>query len=209
MSYQSFLRILALVFALGVAVVTDAAEGNQGQHREREGATPVDETYAMELVIVRSTRDYSEALSTARRAARKLNVPLDLRDLEATPEGGMSFSHSICDAWTGEYPCYLQRGRESDGMWVSVEPSSGYKELQSGSYIVAVANYPKGSTEVGQALTRSKRSFKDAFVQTAHRCILAVFTKSETPHNNALNLSVLRVTPLANGSKRRAARPAG
>ncbi|HEY4187919.1 MAG TPA: hypothetical protein VGP07_22780 [Polyangia bacterium] len=117
------------------------------------------------FVILKSTSSYRDARSFADVAARDLNVKLDLRGLARSSKLGLTFSRSQCIGDFGEFPCYAPRGRFDDGVYVSVEYSTGYKGFKKGLYIVVLANGSTGADEVRNALQKAKAKYADAYVK--------------------------------------------
>jgi hypothetical protein len=119
-----------------------------------------------EFVIIRSTTDYEAALQTARSAASRLQLKLDLRDLKKNKESGLSFSKKVCEEEWEEYPCYVARGRWDDGNYISIEYSDAYNGFRKGYYIVIIAGGEKGDALVKTILTKAKKYYKDAYSKT-------------------------------------------
>ena len=118
------------------------------------------------FVILKSTSSYEEALSFVKSAAARLNVEVDLRELSADGRLGLTFPRGTCEEEWGEFPCYFPRGRWDDGVYLSIEYSSGYKGFTSGLYIVVMANGSKESEEARAALVRAKAVYPDAYMKT-------------------------------------------
>jgi hypothetical protein len=116
-----------------------------------------------EFVIILSSPDYNAALRTAKDAAAKLELKLDLRDLQKNKTTGLSFSKNICENEWDEYPCYVARGRYDDGNYVSIEYSDAYSGFTKGYYIVIIAGAEKGSSDIKSALAKAKTVFKNAY----------------------------------------------
>lgn len=119
-----------------------------------------------EFVIILSSTDYKAALRTAKEAATKLQLKLDLRDLQLNKESGLSFDKKICESEWESFPCYVARGRYDDGTYVSIEYSNAYAGFTKGYYIVIVANGEKGSSEVKTALSKAKTVYKNAYAKS-------------------------------------------
>jgi hypothetical protein len=133
---------------------------------EEEGAEFVKaQTVEMDFVIVRSTTNYEEARRIATEAARRLEIPLNLRDLSPHPPGGLTFPKKDCEDSAFDYPCYLARGRADDGFYASIEYSSAYSGFKPGLYIVIVASEAKDGPIVKRAMKAAKRRFKDAYTR--------------------------------------------
>jgi hypothetical protein len=122
-----------LPIALRIFLLSLAAHAG-AQISERELQEAMDEgaeflkaqTVEKDFVIVTSTPDYRAAVRAARDAARQLDVRLDLRKLSPHAKGGLTFPRTDCEESAFEYPCYVARGRDDDGAYVSVEYSTAY-----------------------------------------------------------------------------------
>ena len=136
-----------------------AAGGGSGQD---EPSPWVEKSF----VILKSTSSYAEALSFTTTAATRLAVKLDLRELSANKKLGLTFPKAWCEGEWGEYPCYIPRGRHDDGVYLSIEHSSGYKGFTPGLYIVIMANGYKGDEQLGAALARARSVYPDAYAKT-------------------------------------------
>ncbi|MFT6922682.1 MAG: hypothetical protein ACJA1C_001688 [Crocinitomicaceae bacterium] len=122
------------------------------------------------FVIVISTKDYDEALKRAKDASEKLGYPLDLRGLHPNDEMGLSLPKEVCEAICGgdvvDYPQYLPRNDWGESKYVSVEYSDGFKGFTKGYYIVVVASGEKGDPIIKEAVTESRKFYKDAYAKT-------------------------------------------
>jgi hypothetical protein len=122
------------------------------------------QTVEKDFVIVRSTPTYEEARRTAAEAARRLQVPLNLRGL-SSHSSGLTFSKKDCEQSAFDYPCYVGRGRGDDGFYVSIEYSSAYTGFRPGLYIVVVASDARGGLVSKQAVLSAKKLFRDAYIR--------------------------------------------
>lgn len=123
------------------------------------------QTVEMDFVIVKSTPSYQAALRRAREVARRLDVRLDLRELSPHTEGGLTFPKSDCEESAFEYPCYVARGRDDDGAFVSIEYSTAYAGFRPGLYIVIAASDVKGGQIAKDSVKAARKVFKDAYVR--------------------------------------------
>ncbi|MCH2224150.1 MAG: hypothetical protein MK066_05220 [Crocinitomicaceae bacterium] len=128
------------------------------------------QTRDFSFVILISTKSYKVALNRAKDASKKLGYPLDLRGLHPNEEIGLSLSKKECEEEVCggglDYPIYLPRSDWGEEKYVSVEYSNGYKGFTKGYYIVIVASGEKGDPIVDEALTESRRFYKDAYAKT-------------------------------------------
>lgn len=118
-----------------------------------------------EFLIIKSTKDYKEALKVCKEADKKLKYGIDLRDLQYNKETGLSFSKESLGNEAELFPCYFPRGRGDDGKYLSIEYSDGYKEFAKGYYIVIAESGEKGSMK--ETLKEVKRYYKDSYLKTA------------------------------------------
>lgn len=121
-------------------------------------------------VILISTKSYDAALKRAQEASEKLGYPLDLRDLHANEQTGLSLPKEQCEEICGgagvEYPQYLPRNDWGESKYVSVEYSNGYSGFTKGYYIVVVASGEKGDPIIQEALDEAKQFYEDAYAKT-------------------------------------------
>lgn len=135
------------------------------QAQEADTTVTPDQFVNKEFVIILSSKKYDDALRTAKAAAAKLKVKLDLRGLKPNKAIGLSWSRKVCDEeWFGS-PCYVARGRYDDGEYVSIEYSSAYDGFKEGYYIVIVAGGEQGDAAVKKSLTKARKQYKDAYAK--------------------------------------------
>lgn len=128
-----------------------------------------------EFLIIHSSKDYKSALITANKAAKSLNIKLDLRELSPVPDslGGLSFPFYSCksmfeDLVPPDTTCYFARGTlQDDGEYISIEYSSAYKGFTKGYYIVIVSSEKKGNKNMQSLLTRVKSKFNSAYIKSS------------------------------------------
>jgi hypothetical protein len=73
------------------------------------------------FVIIHSAKNYSDAKSTAKNAAKILKLKLNLRGLQPNKTTGLTLSKKECKNNGWEYPNNYGRGRFDDGEYVSIE----------------------------------------------------------------------------------------
>lgn len=133
---------------------------------ERENAELIkSQTIEKAFVIVKSTSQYKEARRVAERAARRLKLRLDLRGLVASPKGGLTFSKAECEAGAWDFPCYVARGRNDDGAYVSIEYSDAFAEFARGLYIVIVASGSRGDARIENTAKAARPAFPDLYTR--------------------------------------------
>lgn len=155
----SAVAILSCLF-LATPLAADQAEQGVADHIKEQ-------TLRKEFVITKSTPNYEEARRAATEAARRLRVPLKLRDLAPDGNGRLTFPKKLCEENGWDAPCYVARGRFDDGSYVSIEHSSGYPEFKQNLFIVVVASGPKGSDTTRRAERAAKSVFPDAYARIA------------------------------------------
>jgi hypothetical protein len=125
--------------------------------------TMVEQYVEKEFVILLSSKNYESALKTAREAAVKLKVKLDLRGLKKHKETGLTWGQKTCEDDWFSYPCYVARGRYDDGQYISIEYSSAYSGFREGYYIVVAAGGSPGDVLVKQTLAKTRKMYRDAY----------------------------------------------
>lgn len=148
---------LLLLVSLFIAVTTHA--------QETDSAFMADQFVDKEFVIILSSKKYEDALRTAKAAAAKLKVKLNLRGLKPNKAIGLSWSKKVCETDWFESPCYVARGRYDDGEYISIEYSSAYDGFKEGYYIVIVAGGAQGDAAVKKSLTKARKQYKDAYAK--------------------------------------------
>jgi len=118
-----------------------------------------------QFVILKSTTSYQEALKFAQKAAKQLNLKLDLRDLSENKDIGLSYSKSELEE--GGFPFYVHRGRWDDGSYVSIEYSSAFKGFREGLYMVVGTSGGVKSKPIMEALKQARKYYPDAYAKTA------------------------------------------
>jgi hypothetical protein len=121
-----------------------------------------------QFVILKSSTDYKEALLTAQKASKSLNMKLDLRGLTENKAEGLTFDKKFCEDENGfPFPCYVPRGRYDDGDFISIEYSSAYQGFTKGYYIVVASSHLKNAKEISSILKLVRNQYKDAYVKTS------------------------------------------
>lgn len=118
------------------------------------------------FVILKSTPSYDQARKFSIGAARALDAKLDLRGLSPDKKAGLTFNRDLCAHEAGSFPCYWPRDRFDDGVYVSVEYSSGYKGFKDGLYIVVLANGDAEDESIKAALSHARARYPDAYIKT-------------------------------------------
>lgn len=122
-----------------------------------------------QLIIVRSTKNYSEALAAAKEAAQKLGKKLDLHGLTPNPKTGLSLSQEACKGSGGsdekDYPCYEARGdgNAQNDDYISIEYSSWYKGFAKDYFIVVAGVTDEKGAAAEKLLAQVKKVYKDAY----------------------------------------------
>ena len=119
-----------------------------------------EQTVEKSFLIIQSTKSYNKALKKAQLACNKLGITLNLRNLYADKEKGLT-TNEVCGC--GEKHGYLPRGRFDDGKFISIEYSSAYKGFTPGYYMVIVASGDR--EELNTYLPKVKKHYKDAYIK--------------------------------------------
>jgi hypothetical protein len=88
------------------------------------------------IIVLSTTKNYTKALRLAQRYANDFQTPMNLRSMVADNENGLT-SSALCGC--GEQHGYIPRGRSDDGLYISIELSSGYSELAKNEKYMIVA----------------------------------------------------------------------
>ena len=120
-----------------------------------------------DVVILQSAKSYQVALQTARQAASRLHIPLDLEGYRPHTSEGLTMSKADCASNGFEYPTYVPRGYGlvADSAFVSIEYSNGYDGFAKGYYLVVAAVGQPGSAAVRQTSAASQRWYADAYTK--------------------------------------------
>jgi len=134
--------------------------------KAQDGVNQEDMFVKKDFLILFSDKDYKTALATAKKASASTNIKLDLRGLAENKESGLTFSIADCEKEDIDYPAYYARGRD-DGIFISIEYSSAYKEFAKGYYIVVVASGEKKDADIQKAYKKIKAGYKDAYFKSS------------------------------------------
>lgn len=111
------------------------------------------------ILILKSTKDYNEAVNFARNAAKKLGLKFDNENVRYSKEKGIYFEGIQDDDYNGGY--YPRRYADE---FISLENSSGYPGFKDGFIIVVGGIYNDRRTS-NQALAKIKPFYADAYVK--------------------------------------------
>lgn len=148
--------------AISIAILAAVPFGRPALAQETELPEPY---VNKRIVILQSTRNYDEALRTARRLAQRSQQPLKLRELRPHPKTGLSAPKEECENNGFGYPCYVARGHSDDGTYLSIEHSSAYEGFRPGYYIVVGASYPSDNAAFKKALAAYRKYAADAYAK--------------------------------------------
>lgn len=118
-----------------------------------------------QVLILKSSQNYNEALKAANEASSSLRIKTDLRGLSANRKIGLTFSENECKESGFDFPCYIARGRYDDGTYISIEYSSAFENFKPGFYIVVAAMSFRNDQEIASALKQARKSYPDAYVK--------------------------------------------
>ncbi len=120
-----------------------------------------------EFLIIYSGSNYKDALKTVNEASKKLKLKVNLRNLEPNKEIGLSLSEKGCEDDFGFFPCYVARGKNDDGAYISIEYSDAYIDFEKGSYLVIISSYPTGNAANRLLHTRAQKIYKEALLKSS------------------------------------------
>ena len=110
-----------------------------------------------DFVVLPAITSYTEAHLVARTAARRLGLKLDLRRARPDGYGRLTFSPADCKANARAYPCFVSRGRQDDGSYVSVDVADRFFDAEARGYLVILGSGPKDDPST-RALAEKARS---------------------------------------------------
>lgn len=142
-----------------IAWLTAVAFGQQSTEKENPTKDLIVEKH---FVIIKSTTSYSEALSVARSASKKIGVNINLRGLKLYGKNKLTFGSEACDSLEG-YPCYTARGRWDDGEYISIERSDAYSSMKRGYFIVVAASGDSETKGFKLISYKAKKAYSDAY----------------------------------------------
>ena len=112
------------------------------------------------LLILKTTKDYNEAVSFASKASEKLDREFKNEHVEYSEEKGIYYAETLPDGmYRGKY-----YPRRYSGEHISLENSSGYKGLTPG-FIIVLGGIYDNHAEAKEALAKTRESHKDAYVK--------------------------------------------
>jgi hypothetical protein len=129
-------------------------------------STELDSMYENKtFLIAKSTTSYEEAKSFSKEISKALGIRIDYRGLSFHKSEFLSFSKRECEEhWgKGAYPCFIPRGRFTNGEYISIEHTNWYEEFTDGYYIVVVAS----GKDADESLKKVKKKYSDAYVKKA------------------------------------------
>ena len=110
-----------------------------------------------DFVVLPAITSYTEAHQVARTAARRLGLKLDLRRARPDGYGRLTFPPADCKANGRVYPCFVSRGRQDDGTYVSVDLADRFFDNEARGYLVILGSGPKDDPST-RALAEKARS---------------------------------------------------
>ncbi len=112
------------------------------------------------ILILKSTKDYNEAVNFATEGSGKLGLKFDNEDKLYSEQKGIYFSEDIDDVlYRGEYA-----PRRYAEEYISLENSDHYKGFTDG-YIIVVAGIYGGKEDSEEVLSKVRKFYKDAYVK--------------------------------------------
>ena len=119
-----------------------------------------------DFVVLPAIASYAEARRVASSAARRLGLKLDLRRARPDGHGGLTFSPVDCEANDWEHPCYVSRGRDDDGAYVSVDEARRFFDAEEQGYLVILGSGPKNDPSTRAVGEKARALFPSAEVRT-------------------------------------------
>ncbi len=120
-----------------------------------------------DFLILLSTKNYSAALVTAKKASKSQQIELRLKGLSENKQTGLSLSKEYCETEGWEFPAYYARGRWDDGVYISIEYSDAYSGFASGYYIVVAASGHRNDKEMKDIYKKVRTTYKTAYFKTS------------------------------------------
>lgn len=111
------------------------------------------------ILILKSTKNYNEAVNFAHNAAKKLNLKFDNEHVRYSKQKGIYFEGIDDPDYNGAY--YPRRYSEES---ISLENSDGYEGL-SGGFIIVVGGIYNDRKASEQVLGKVKTIYRDAYVK--------------------------------------------
>jgi len=118
------------------------------------------------VLILKSTKDYSEAVRFATEASKKLGLEFHNVNRKYSKEKGIYFSEEIDDEmYRGGYAPRRYNGRaQSLKEYISLENSDYYKGFNDG-YIIVVSGIYEDKKSSEKALAKIRKFYKDAYAK--------------------------------------------
>jgi hypothetical protein len=135
-------------------------------HDEPKPSDSAGQVAKKDFVTLLPVSSYSAARRLAHQVAARLGIRLDLGESRPHGKGELTFSKATCDANEWSYPCYIARGRDDDGVYVSIDVASAYPGVQGPGYVVVLASGPKDDPSVRAAFEKARSSFPETSIQT-------------------------------------------
>jgi hypothetical protein len=95
-----------------------------------------------------------------------LGLKLDLRRARSDGHGGLTFSPADCKANDWGHPCYVARGRDDDGAYVSIDDARRFFEGEEQGYLVILGSGPKNDPSTRALEEKARTLFPSAEVRT-------------------------------------------
>ena len=151
----------------------DAGRVSLDRHVEARVRTTADhpsasreEMVEKDFVVLPAIASYAEARRVAGAAARRFGLKLDLRRARPDGHGGLTFSPADCKANDWEHPCYVARGRDDDGAYVSVDEAGRFFDAEEQGYLVILGSGPKDDPSTRAVAEKARPLFPSAEIRT-------------------------------------------
>ena len=125
-----------------------------------------------DFLIIKSTKDYYEALRLAQEASKTFDIKINLRGYTADKDTmiGLQLTRDLNDSIKNsnepQYDTtYFPRGRWDDGIYISIEYTKGSDNFLNGYYIVVAGSGPKKDPQVAKTLKKVETKYSDAYIK--------------------------------------------
>jgi hypothetical protein len=116
------------------------------------------------FLLLPASSDFGKAERLARRVADRLHLPLGHTKVSPNEETGLTFTKETCTSSGEPYPCYQERGRYDDGLYVSIELARPYLPDEPSVYVIVMASGLPEGAYADFVVTSARRHFPGARV---------------------------------------------
>jgi hypothetical protein len=141
-----------------IAIKSPSKEEDASDESYPSGSMSITNSY----LILQSTISYSAAVHTAKQVSEELDIPLDYRGYVFDFKQGLK-STETCGC--GAVHEYIPRGRNDNGVYVSIEHTNSFTEFTDGYYIVVAASGKR--KDLKPMLAKAQEFQKNAYIKDA------------------------------------------